>query len=526
MKAPKYSIIPKPQKYEVIDGTYTVTSETAILCNPEFLKAGNYLSQFLQTKKDAHNGAIKINKDDKIRSEGYKLKINNEGIVITASDENGAFYGVVTLKIMIMQSKKESGVAVLNGADIYDYPKFSYRGGMMDEARHFFGMDAVKLCLDEMAMLKLNKFHWHLSDDQGYRIESEVYPLLNEIGSKRKYENLRGCNAIAFPDLKESGEEYFHYYKKDEIREIVSYAEKLCIDIIPEIDIPGHTMAMLAAYPEYSCLKGEYEVCCENGIIKDVLCAGQEETYSFVEKLLAEVCELFPYEYFHMGGDEASKGHKIWEKECPTCQAKMKELGLTKGSELQSYFNNRVSDYLKTLGKKSIEWNDGINDKTNTDIIGQYWIYRSPIWVKKESEKRKYIVSSCPTLYFDYTYSHASLKKVYNYNVAKSGFVNEKNVLGIEFETWSEWIVNEKVWQFAVFPRAYAMSEATWTEDNKKNYKDFYKRLDFFKAYMRSKNINYSRIEKKKLTLVNHSVFHLGHWGSEYKYNEKLKSKE
>lgn len=526
MKAPKYSIIPKPQKYEVLGGSYTVTSETAVLCNPEFVKAGNYLSQFLQTKKDAQNGAIKINKDNSIRSEGYKLKIDNDGIVISASDVNGAFYGVVTLKIMIMQSKKDSGVAVLSGADIYDYPKFSYRGGMMDEARHFFGVEAVKKTLDNMALLKLNKFHWHLSDDQGYRIESEVFPLLNEISSKRKYELLGGAELLSLiPELKKGGDEYCHYYKKDEIREIVEYASNLCIDIIPEIDLPGHTVAILAAYPELSCLKGEYEVFCENGITKDVLCAGQEETYDFVEKLLTEVCELFPYKYFHMGGDEASKGYKIWEKDCPVCQQKMKELGFEKGKDLQVYFNSRVNEMLKKLGKTNIEWNDGIGDNTDTDIIGHYWITRNPAWVKKENNKRKFIVSTFPTLYFDYSHSVAPLKKVYNFNVAKSGFVNEKNVLGVEFESWAEWIDTYNAWEFSVYPRIFAFAEGAWTEDKFKNYKDFYKRLNFFKMYMKSKNINYSRIEKKMWFKVrNKSVFHLGERGNEYKYNEKIKT--
>ena len=526
MSAPKYSIIPKPQRYDVVSGTYTVTSDTQVLCVPEFLKAGNYISGFLKTKKDAKNGAIKFNKDSKIRPEGYKLKINGEGIVISASDENGAFYGAVTLKIMLMQSKSGDGVVTLNGADIYDYPKFSYRGGMMDESRHFFGIDAVKRFLDEMAMVKLNKFHWHLSDDQGYRIESEEFPLLNEISSKREFEYLGGCNNLAFPELKKCGEEYHHYYKKDEIREIVSYAEKLCIDVIPEIDLPGHTVAILAAYPEYSCKKEKYEVFCENGITKDVLCAGQEETYDFVEKLLTEVCELFPYEYFHMGGDEAAKGHKIWENECDACQAKMKELGFTKGSELQAYFNNRTKEMLKKLGKKSIEWNDGIADNTDEDIVGQYWVFRSPAWIKKENNKRKYIVSPCPTLYFDFSYARVPLKKVYNYNVAKSGFVNEKNVLGVEFESWAEWIDHENALQFAVYPRIYALAELAWTEDKKKNYKDFYKRLDFFKAYMRSRGINYSRLEKKKFGVKNRSVYHLGERGNEFKYNEKIKAEK
>ena len=523
MKQPKYSIIPKPQKYDVLDGSYTVTSETAVFCVPEFIKAGNFLSDFLKTKKDAKNGAIKIKKDEKIRPEGYCLKVNSEGIIISASDENGAFYGAVTLKIILMQAKTSNGIAVVNGTYIYDYPKFSYRGGMMDESRHFFGVDAVKRALDSMAILKLNKFHWHLSDDQGYRIESEAFPLLNEISSKRPYELLGGCNNLAFPELQKSGGEYCHYYKKSEIREIVDYAKNLCIDIIPEIDLPGHTVAILAAYPELSCLKGECEVFCENGITKDVLCAGQEETYDFVEKLLTEVCELFPYEYFHMGGDEASKGHKIWEKDCSVCQQKMKELGFEKGKDLQAYFNNRVNEMLKKLGKKSIEWNDGIGDNTDSDIIGQYWIYRTPVWVKNENEKRKYIVSPCPTMYFDFSYAQVSLKKVYNYNVAKSGFVNEKNVLGVEFESWAEWIDSEKAWQFAVYPRIFALSEVAWTDDKLKNFKDFYKRLEFFKAYMKAKGINYSRLEKKKFGVKNRSVYHLGERGNEYKYNERIK---
>lgn len=527
MSSLKCSIIPKPQKYDVHEGTYTVTPETEVLCIPEFMKAGRYLSNFLKTKKDANNGTIKFFKDASIRPEGYILKITTDGITVSASDENGAFYGAVTLKIMIMQSKQASGVAVLNCAYIYDYPKFGYRGEMMDEVRHFFGMDAVKRALDEMAMLKLNKFHWHLSDDQGYRIESEVFPLLNEISSKRKYEYLGGDGSLAkIPEIKMGGNEYFHYYKKSEIREIVEYAKNLCIDIIPEIDLPGHTVAIIAAYPELSCMKESYEVYCKSGITKDVLCAGQEETYDFVEKLLTEVCELFPYEYFHIGGDEAAKGHKIWEDNCPVCQAKMKELGIKKGAELQCYFNNRVNEMLKKLGKKSIEWNDGIGESTAPDIIGQYWIYRSAAWKKKENDKRKYIVSPCPTLYFDMSYASSPLKKVYNYNIVKSGFINDKNVLGVEFETWAEWITNESAWQFTTYPRVYALAEVAWTEDEKKNYKDFYKRLDFFKAYMRAKNINYSRIEKKKLFLRNRSIYHLGNMGVEYKKNEEIKKSE
>lgn len=523
MSMAKYSIIPKPQKYETLKGTYTVTSDTAVLCVPEFTKAGMFLSDFLRTNKDAGNGAVKFKKDMSIKPEGYHLVINNEGISVSSSDENGAFYGAVTLKIMLMQSKVADGVAKLNGADIYDYPKYSYRGGMVDEARHFFGVDAIKRILDDMAMLKMNKFHWHLSDDQGIRIESEEFPLLNEIGSKRKFEFLGGTGALNIPELQKGGDEYSRYYKKSEIREIVEYASKLCIDIVPEIDLPGHTTAFIAAYPKLSCLKGEYEVFCENGITKDVLCPGQEETYEFLEKYLKEVCELFPYKYFHLGGDEAAKGHKIWENDCEKCKQTIKDNNLNNGAELQALFGNRINKFLNSLGKTCIQWNDGIAADTDENIVGQYWIYRSPAWVKKESKKRKYIVSACPQLYFDFTSAKIPLKKVYNYNIAKSGFTNEENVLGIEFETWTEWIVNESALQFAVYPKIFAVSEISWTDDSNKNYKDFYKRLEFFKMYMDSKNINYTRVEKRNWKIKNRSQYHLGHLGAEYKYNEKLK---
>lgn len=522
MSKVKYNIIPKPQKYNVIEGTYTITPETAVLCTPDFIKAGKYISNFLKTKADAKNGEIKISKDTNLKSEAYRLKIKPDGIKISASDENGAFYGIVTLKLMIMQSKQSNGVAVLNCSDIYDYPKYQHRGGMLDECRHFFGVDAVKKLLDNMALLKMNKFHWHLSDDQGYRIESEIYPLMNEIGSKREFEFLKSDSPTVKLDY--AGGEYFHYYKKDEIREIVKYAENLCIDVIPEIDLPGHTSPFIASYNELSCLKEGYKVRCESGIMKDIICAGQEETYTFVENLLSEVCELFPYKYFHIGGDEASKGHKIWENDCPNCKKVIEENGLQSGAELQGYFTNRINKFLRSKGKTCIMWNDGVSNNTDSDVVGQYWIYRSPAWVKKENEKRKYIVSPCPQFYFDVNYANAPLKKVYNYKPVKSGFIAEDNVLGIEFETWTEWITNENALEFSIYPRIFAVAENSWTEDCYMNYKDFYKRLNFFKSYMNLKNINYSRVEKRVWFKFKNNVFyHLGNMGEEYKYNEKIK---
>lgn len=519
----KYSIIPKPQKYDAKFGAYTVTSDTQVLCVPDFLKAGNYISDFLKTKKSAKNGTIKFNIDKTICSEGYKLTVNDQGITVSAADENGAFYGAVTLKIMLMQAKKGDGEAEIKYCDIYDYPQYSYRGGMLDESRHFFGVEAVKKMLDNMALLKLNKFHWHLSDDQGYRIESEVYPLLNEIGSRREFEHFKSnTSGVHF---EHEGGEYFHYYKKDEIREIVEYAKNLCIDIIPEIDLPGHTVAFISAYNDLSCMKEGYKVACENGVFKDIICAGSEETYEFIENLLTEVCELFPYKYFHIGGDEASKGHKIWEKDCPKCKKMIEENGLKNGAELQGLFTNRINKFLRSQGKTCIMWNDGVCDNIDDSIVGQYWTFCNPAWVKRESNKRKFVVSPCPTYYFDITYSGASLKKAYNYRPVKSGFINDENILGLEFETWTEWITNESALEFSIYPRIFALAENAWTEDSKMNFKDFYKRLKFFKVYMNTKAINYSRVEGKVwFKIKNKSCYHLGDRGPEYKYSEQLKN--
>lgn len=528
MSSPKYSIIPKPQRYDTIDAEFSVTSETQVLCVPEFVDAGKFLTDYLKTKANASNGAIKFNKDASIPNEGYTLKIDGNGVVIAASGSAGAFYGAVTLKIMLMQSKTTSGVAVLHGADIYDYPRFSYRGGMIDESRHFFGSDLIKQTLDNMALLKLNKFHWHLSDDQGYRIESDVYPLLNSIGSKRKFEHLEAKSLPLSKVCKHEDESdgYFHYYKKDEIRDIVAYAKKLHIDIIPEIDLPGHTSCMIAAYPELVCNSVGCEVVNENGVMQNVLCPGKDSTYEFTRNLLSEVIELFPYEYFHIGGDEAQLGHKIWKNDCPDCKKAMEESGVQTAPEMQSVFMNKISDFLKSKGKTCIAWGDGITDITNDSIVCQYWNLKNPLWVNKESKKRKFILSPSTHFYFDMTYAHLPLKKSYNFNEAKLGITDANNVIGVEFETWSEWITDKGTLEFSIYPRIFALAEASWTKEKYKNYKDFYKRLEFFKTYMKSKDINYSRLEKRRIGVRNISCYHLGVKGNEYKYNEGLKNSE
>ncbi len=520
----KYSIIPKPQRYLSKEGSFTITSNTPVLCVPEFLEAAKLISNYLKTNENTNKDqAIKLNKDANIPAEGYSLKINNEYVLITASDHKGAFYGAITLKTMIMQSKTKGGKAVLKGCDIYDYPRFSYRGLMLDSSRHFFAVDDIKSLLDQMAFCKLNKFHWHLSDDQGYRIESEIYPLLNEISSKRKYEFL----SCKYPPLssvcKNDGEEYVHYYTKAQIREIVRYAGALNIDVVPEIDIPGHTSAILAAYPNLSCNHEKVEVSSTAGIHSNALCPSNEEVYSFLQNLFDEICALFPYKYIHLGGDEAQKAFKKWEDECELCKKDMEENSIDNGKEYQSLFMNRIKDILKKKNKICILWNDGLSSKTDNDFVCQYWTHSNPLFINKETEKRDFILSPTSNFYFDMSYAHLPLKKAYSFNESKFGFKDDKSILGLECELWTEWICDKDELDFSVYPRIYALSECAWTKEKYKNYKDFYIRLDFYKLYLKSKNINYSNLEKKKIGVKNISPYHLGKLGNEYNYNEKLR---
>lgn len=516
----KYNIIPKPNQYEALNGSYTVSSGTEVLCSKEFVRAGNFITDYLKTKPQAGEGAIKFRKVDGMAPESYTLKVTGEGITAAASDERGAFYAAVTLKMILMQAQKQDGKATVSGLSITDKPHYGYRGLQMDESRHFFGADVVKRVLDQMAMLKLNTLHWHLSDDQGYRIESKLFPKLNSVAARRKYAGLKGCG------MENRGGEYFYYYTQEEIREVVAYAKSLYIDVIPEIDIPGHTSAILAAYPEYSCNGEETEVKCENGIFKEILCAGDEAVYDFLDKLFSELCPLFESKYFHIGGDEASKGHKTWDA-CPKCQAVARENGLKDAKELQGYFMSRVSNIINKYGKTAIAWNDCINDSFDESIVCQYWISHNLGAVRKQAYKRDMIMSPDSHFYFDVKYARIPLKKVYKFNEVKAGFGKPgQRIRGIECEHWAEWLDTEEALQFAMFPRAVAFAEVAWTELENRRYKDFKKRLEWYKTYMQKKGINYSRVEKRTLGVKSLPIYHLGKDGQEYKKSEARKAKE
>jgi len=517
----KYNIIPKPNNYISGDSEYSVSSDTPVICFEEFIEAGRLISDYLKTKPDGTDGCIRIKKVANLAKEAYALKITNDGVFIYASEAAGAYYAAVTFKTVLMQAKKENGKAVLNTLVIEDSPDNNYRGLMLDSSRHFFDVETVKSVLENMAFLKLNKFHWHLSDDQGFRIESKLFPELNRVGSYRASAHLTHKGLGYEPD----GENYGGYYTQDEIRDIVEFAAKRNIEIIPEIDVPGHTMSIIASIPSLSCDSKKREVTYVAGISDAILCAGNPETFEFLDKLLGEICGLFPSPVFHIGGDEAFRGYKLWEN-CEKCQALKKDLGLKSEKELQVWFMNEVKKILEKYGKTPVAWDDCVCDELDGGVAGQLWRTTAVSTIKKQSFNRNTVISPMSHFYFDIKYSLLPLKKVYRFNKYKMGFTKpEQKALGLECELWTEWIDSKDALEFSAFPRVNAFSEVAWTKLTNRNYKDFYKRLEWYKTYMKKKGVNYSRVESG-VGLSKAFIYHLGSEGSEYKKSMELKNKE
>jgi hexosaminidase len=514
----KYSIIPRPVRYEEREETIEISDKTQIFCQKEFVDAGNFISEYLHTIAQANEGAITFSKAKSIAPEGYAMYTENGGISIKASTPVGAFYAAVTLKWILMQARRdENGKKALTGFLIEDKPCFKHRGLMLDECRHFFGADTVKSLLDNMAMLKMNVFHWHLADDQGYRIESKKFPMLNEVGSKREFAHLRGFGK------KNSGGEYGpFFYTQDEIKSIVAYAKALHIKVIPEIDVPGHCTAIVAAYPELGCNGEKVDVAVTNGILKQIFCAGKEQTFDFLNELFDEICPLFDGEYFHIGGDEARYAN--W-RACPECQKLMTNNGLKNEKQLQIYFMNRVNKNLQKRGKKCIAWNDCLNDSLDKSITCQYWISKNKSEVKKQAYKREIILSPMSNFYFDFKYFKLPVDRAYRFNAKKSGFGKSgMNIRGVEAELWTEWIDSRKALEYSVFPRLAATAEVAWDRPSHRNLKDFRRRLKFYKMYLDGKKINYYRLDKPAHGSSIRGWYSFGEEGKEFKNNEKAKS--
>ncbi len=414
-----------------------------------------------------------------LEKEGYKIVTKKDCILVEYATERGKFYGQKTLEQLFQIYPHEIPELI-----IHDYPQYSYRGFMIDSCRHFFSIEEIKKQIEVMATVKMNTFHWHLSDDQGWRVEIKKYPKLMEQGSKRK--QTRG-----------DGKEVSGYYTKEQIKEIIAFCQERYIDVIPELDMPGHFTAACSCYPELLCTKEKISVAEHFGILPNIACAGREFTYQFCCDVLDEIGELFPYNIIHIGGDEALKLNWLT---CPDCREKMKKENLKTPEELETYFLNRITQYLSTKGKKVICWNDGMTcDNIDHRIIMQYWKdnkEHTSLAITQAANGRKVIISPFSNYYLDYNYGITPLKKTYTYHHP----LKNDSVIGVEAPIWTEYIDSVDKLEQLTYPRLLAVAERGWT--NNFNYSDFIKRVAFFETKLNSLNIKFAPLSEVNPFLV------------------------
>ncbi|SEM56119.1 beta-N-acetylhexosaminidase [Paenibacillus sp. OV219] len=395
---------------------------------------------------------IILSLDEEADREAYHLEIDGQGIRLAAKDDAGMTWALGTL-IHLTAEATAKNEGVLPHTTLRDWPQYKYRGLMVDVCRHFFDIDQMKRIIEEMSLFKLNVLHWHLTEDQGWRIESKVFPKLHEVGGRGQY------------------------YTQEQIQEIVRFATARGIEVIPEINMPGHSSAAISSYPHLGCFDEQIQVADKAGIFKTIICAGKESTYEWIYQLMDEVTALFPSNRIHLGGDEAPK--EKWNQ-CPHCIAFMKENGIPNSEELQGVFTGKVAAYLRAKGKEVICWNDSLkSEELAKDITAQYWMEISQdSYVYPHFEKgRKMIFSETFHAYFDYPYCVVPLKKTYEYSpeIRQHTGLQGDNVLGIEGCIWTERVPSSDVLEAMISPRIQALAEAAWTID--RSYDDFLIRL-------------------------------------------------
>jgi len=510
-------IIPKPVKVSLNDGVFFLSQNTTIQVDITSTRNGEYLKQVLvlqygfnlaceessQNNEQKNSIILKTSNERELNnSEEYFLLISKENIIISATSSTGVFYGIQTLLQLIprkaLKGDKISLEISIPCVSIEDFPRFKWRGFMLDEARHFFGKEIVKKVLDLMALLKLNRFHWHLTDDQGWRVEIKKYPLLTKIGSKREGTIVaRKKGVISSQRLKVpiDGIPVSGYYTREDFMEIIEYANERYITIIPELDFPGHTMAALAAYPELSCTGGPFEVSTRFGIHRDVFCIGKEEVFEFTQNVLDEVMDIFPSKIIHTGGDEVPR--RRWNK-CPECQNRIVEEGMEGSENLQVYYTNRIANYLSSKGRQLMGWNEILNDELNKDAICHYWTNNLELVLQHAKKGRNVVMSEMSAVYLNYPYNLIPTKKTYLYDPIPEADGNnyEKHILGIEACLWTEFVNNKDTLEWQTFPRLIAIAETGWTPKNKRNFESFLKRLDSFLPLLKALDINYPKKEE------------------------------
>jgi hexosaminidase len=486
-------LIPRPVCAEARPGSFQINEKTILAADGASLPAARILRELLSAptgfpleirtgEMPGGENGIFIRQDPALAdlgAEGYRLDIQDRRVMLTAAGPAGIFYGIQSLRQLLpVEVESRSGVSGLTWkvacALIVDRPRFSWRGFMLDEARHFHGPDTVKRILELMALHKINVFHWHLTDDQGWRIEIRKYPRLTQLGAWRA-----GTRRTFLPGGGHDGVPHGGFYTQAELKEIVEFAAARHILVVPEIEIPGHSLAALAAYPELSCRGGPFEVATHFGVFPDILCAGKESTYAFLQDVLDKIVGIFPSPFIHIGGDEAPMAR--W-KACPACQNSIRELGLMNEHALQVHLTNRLGEILQERGRRPVGWNEILDDNLTDSAVLQYWAGSRKRLGDAIRSGRQVIMSSYLDCYLDHSHWLMPLSRAYRYepilpewNEAQAG-----RVLGMEFPLWSEWVPDRARLDYQAFPRLTAMAEASWSQAASRDFPDFCRRLSGF----------------------------------------------
>ena len=532
------NLIPMPKNYKEFKGGYSIDRDAVtVFFDKELDSIKDMVAEVLKIKTTEPEDVVDISfiYDSKADKNAYSLSISDSGVKIYASDYEGAFYGLTTVRQLYKSDITDNKVLTASCLEIKDdKPLYSWRGLHLDESRNFFGKNSVKKLLDFMSLYKLNRFHWHLTDDQGWRVEVKKYPLLIEIGSKRNGTQLHSWNSTDKDPTPHEG-----HYTQEDIREIIAYAKKRCIEIIPEIDFPAHCAAAIAAYNDLACREIPCQVFdfCGNKLAEmqgitnwnRPLCLGKDKAIEFVLDVVGELADLFPFEYFHVGGDEAPTNE--WKK-CPTCQARMKKENLRTETDLQGWFTNKLNAHLKSKGKIMVGWNEVLASNIDRDIVAQYWTPRKDKHVKEHiAGGGKVILSNHRYFYYDMLYSYCIPKDTYGFTYKNAGISKKykDSVLGIEGENWTEWTRTEKELFFKIFNRTLALSEAGWSDESVRDYGSFVKRMDSQKKIMDALDIFYGsdeitmhKAKHKKTKLSKKHGFTHKDYDSEYRLQEIL----
>ncbi|MBN1926294.1 MAG: beta-N-acetylhexosaminidase [Prolixibacteraceae bacterium] len=522
-----YAIIPEPLSLVQKDGSFTFSEKSKIIVselNSETKPAADFLAQLIKNPtglnisveqgKKGKSGSVFMSLDPSIENvEGYALEITPKIITVRANTAIGLFYAVQTLRqllpVEVENEKIVEGIKLsVPACEIKDEPQFKYRGMHLDVGRHFFPVASIKRYIDMIALHKMNTFHWHLTEDQGWRIEIKKYPKLTTIGAVRK-ETIVGTGSEE--RLVFDGKPYGGFYTQEEVKDIVAYAKSRFVTIIPEIEMPGHSLAALTAYPEFSCTGGPFEVGTKWGVFPDVYCAGKEATFKFIEDVLTEVIDLFPGTYFHIGGDECPKDR--WQK-CPDCQKRIKNEGLKDEKELQSYFISRIERFLISKNRKLIGWDEILEGGLAPEATVMSW-RGTEGGIEAARQKHHVIMSPYNDVYL-YIYQcepegeplaaggYLPLEKVYAFNPVPSVLneAEQKYILGLEGCLWSEFVDNPDLLEYMVYPRMFAIAETGWTRASKKDFNSYLSRLDIVKERYDAIGINYFKGEYRNTRAI------------------------